>query len=143
MSNKIRHSGVVDSVEKECVHVRILQTSACAGCKIAGHCNASESKEKIVDVYDAQAAHRLRVGDAVVVCASTQVAARALLLGFGIPFLLLVGVVFVASLCTDDEALMALSGLCALIPYYLLLYVLKGHIREKLAFTLEDSSLNL
>ena len=47
MSNKIRHEGVIDSIDEGCVHVRILQTSACAACKVAGYCNAAEAKEKI------------------------------------------------------------------------------------------------
>ena len=51
MSNKIRHEGVIDSIDEGCVHVRILQTSACAACKVAGYCNAAEAKEKIVDVF--------------------------------------------------------------------------------------------
>ena len=46
MSNKIKHAGVVDGVEGECVRVRILQSSACSACKVAAHCNASETKEK-------------------------------------------------------------------------------------------------
>ena len=50
MNNRISHSGIVDSVVDGCVTVRILQTSAGAACKVASHCNASESKEKLVDV---------------------------------------------------------------------------------------------
>ena len=47
MSNKIKHNGVVDGVEDGCVRVRILQSSACSACKVAAHCNTSETKEKI------------------------------------------------------------------------------------------------
>ena len=64
MNNKIRHEGIIDSIERECVHVRILQTSACAACKVAGYCNAAEAKEKIVDVYHTDVSG-LKVGDAV------------------------------------------------------------------------------
>ena len=50
MSNKIKHNGVVDGVDENCVRVRILQSSACSACKVAAHCNASETKEKIIEV---------------------------------------------------------------------------------------------
>ena len=50
MSQKICHSGIVERIDDGCVHVRIVQTSACAACKVAGYCNAAESKEKIIDV---------------------------------------------------------------------------------------------
>ena len=117
--------------------VRILQTSACASCKVASHCNASESKEKIVDVLNVQDTDSLKVGDPVVVSASGDVAGRALLLGFGLPFLVLVTVLVLVLLLTGREGLAALSGLVALIPYYLVLWLFRDTIRQKLAFQLE------
>lgn len=117
--------------------VRILQTSACASCKVASHCNASESKEKIVDVLNVQDTASLKVGDPVVVSASGDVAGRALLLGFGLPFLVLVTVLVLVLLLTGREGLAALSGLGALIPYYLVLWLFRDTIRQKLAFQLE------
>ena len=117
--------------------VRILQTSACASCKVASYCNASESKEKIVDVLNVQDTASLKVGDPVVVSASGDVAGRALLLGFGLPFLVLVTVLVLVLLLTGREGLAALSGLVALIPYYLVLWLFRDTIRQKLAFQLE------
>ena len=73
MDTKISHSGIVESISDGCVQVRILQTSACAACKVAGHCHASESKEKIVDVLNVHDTNRLKVGDSVTVCASRDV----------------------------------------------------------------------
>ena len=78
MSNKIRHEGVIDSIDEGCVHVRILQTSACAACKVAGYCNAAEAKEKIVDVFCNPRERELLPGQSVTVSASGDVAARAL-----------------------------------------------------------------
>ena len=66
MSNRIRHEGIIDSIDEGCVHVRILQTSACAACKVAGYCNAAEAKEKIVDVFQTDAS-AMKVGDTVTV----------------------------------------------------------------------------
>ena len=122
MSNKIKHSGVIENILGDSVQVRIVQTSACAACKVAGYCNASESKEKLVDVYHADT-RNLRVGDVVTVTASTQVAAQALLLGFGLPFVVLVAVLIAVLLITGNEGAAALSGLGALIPYYAVLFL--------------------
>ena len=137
MSTKISHSGVIDSIEDGCVHVRIVQTAACAACKVAGYCNAAESKEKIVDVFCDVAAKRLTVGQPVVVSTSGSVAARALLWGFGLPFVVLVAVLVVVLLLTGNEALAALSGLAALVPYYLVLWLLRNRMREQLSFAIE------
>jgi sigma-E factor negative regulatory protein RseC len=136
MRSNISHSGVVESVEDGCVHVRIVQTSACAACKVAGYCNASESKEKVVDVYTADT-QRYSVGQAVTVMASRQVAAHALLLGFGLPFLVLVGVLVVVLQMTGNELWAALAGLLSLAPYYLLLYFFRNRLRDKLSFWIE------
>ena len=136
MSNKIKHSGVVENVVGDCVRVRIIQTSACAACKVAGHCNAAESKEKLIDVCCANSAAYTK-GQQVVVTASTEVAARALLLGFGLPFVVLVGVLFVVLQVGGNEALAALSGLAALVPYYVVLYLFRNRLREQLSFAIE------
>lgn len=136
MNQKIRHSGVIDSVEEGCVHVRIVQTSACAACKVAGYCNAAESKEKIVDVFCDSATH-YTVGQQVQVSTSGQVAAKALLWAFGVPFVVLMAVLVVVLLLTANEALAALSALAALVPYYLVLWLLRDKMREQLAFTIE------
>ena len=136
MSNKIKHSGVVENIVGDCVSVRIVQTSACAACKVASHCNAAESKEKLVDVRCTNSA-AYKKGQQVVVTASTEVAARALLLGFGLPFVVLVSVLFIVLQVSGNEALAALSGLAALLPYYVALYLFRNRIREQLSFAIE------
>lgn len=125
----------MDSVNEDCVKVRILQTSACAACKAAGFCNASESKEKLVDVYSFDGA--VKKGDTVVVAASTNVVGRALLLGFGLPFAVLMSALFLMMYFTHAEGLSALSALASLIPYYLVLYLLRNRIKRKMVFEIE------
>jgi len=137
MSTKISHSGIIEGIEGDCVKVRIVQTSACAACKVAGYCNAAESKEKIVDVLCGSAAKNLTVGQPVTVTTSGQVAAKALLWGFGLPFVVLVTVLVLVLWLTDHEGTAALSGLAALIPYYILLWLLRDRMREQLAFAIE------
>ena len=137
MGTKISHLGIVESISEECVQVRILQTSACAACKVAGHCHASESKEKIVDVLNVRDASRLKVGDSVIVSASRDVANRALLLGFGVPFLILVSVLFIMLKVVSDEGLAAITAILALMPYYGVLCLMRDRIQQKIAFSIE------
>ena len=135
MSTKISHSGIIESIDEKCIHVRIVQTSACAACKVASYCNAAESKEKIVDVY--KAAGNLKVGDAVTVTASSQIVTQALLYGFAYPFVLLVCVLAIVLWLTGNEATAGLSALGSLLPYYSLLYLLRNRHREQFAFDIE------
>lgn len=134
--NKISHSGIVESVADGCVKVRILQASACGACKVAGHCHAAESKEKIVEVFCRDTA-QYSTGQEVVVSTSGDVAARALLLGFGVPFLVLIVVLVLVLQVTGDEGLAALCALAALIPYYGVIYLMRERIRQQLTFYLE------
>ena len=112
-----------------CIKVQIVQTSACAACKVASHCNVAESKIKIVDVFTTDTAS-YQVGQEVIVWASKDVANRALLLGFGAPFLLLICVLMIALKLTSDEGLAALVALASLVPYYLALWAMKNRIQQ-------------
>lgn len=135
MSNKIKHSGIVEEIADGCMKVRIVQTSACAACKVASHCSASEKKEKVVDVYDFPSA--CKPGDTVTVVASSKVGMNAVLMGFAVPFLIMVFALYIVSRFTSDEPFMALVSIACLIPYYLLLYMFRDLIKEKFAFTVE------
>lgn len=136
MSNKIKHAGVVDGVEGECVRVRILQSSACSACKVAAHCNASETKEKIIDVMDADASHYQK-GDQVMVVADTAVGFRASLYGYLLPLILMVVTLVGVLAATHSEGWAALSALGILMPYYVFLFLMRNKLRNRLSFTLE------
>ena len=75
----VKHNGIVEEVGARYVKVRIVQSSACASCKIANHCTTSEMKVKTIDVYGVENASDYVKGQEVVVCASMDVARRPLL----------------------------------------------------------------
>lgn len=136
MSGIIRHEGVIDSIEERCVHVRILQGSACVSCKVAGYCNASEAKEKLVDVY-VDSTDGLKMGQNVTVATEGKVAARALLWAFAVPLLLMLTVLILTLLQTGDEGWAAIGALLSLIPYYGVLYLMRHRMRRQIAFYIE------
>lgn len=141
MSNKIKHNGIVDGVEEDCVRVRILQSSACSACKVAAHCNASETKEKIIEVQVADAV-KYQLGDSVVVVADTVVGFRASLYGYLLPLILMVVALVTVLKTTQSEGLAALSALGILIPYYIGLYLLRNKLQNKLCFSLAPAARN-
>ena len=139
MNEKIRHSGVIDSISGGVVRVRILQQSACSACRVSGYCHASEAKEKLVDV-NCDDASAYRVGQAVVVTASRQVAFRATLLGFIVPLIIIIVVLVVAIRVTGSEAVAALSALGALMLWYSLLWLLRSMISSQVSFQIEEEN---
>ena len=136
MADIIKHRGIVEKVEGAHVVVRIVQTSACAACSAKGLCNASESKEKQIDVFEAGASYR--IGEEVVLCGSTSMGMRAVFLAFGIPMLLLLFALFVSMQVTDGDALVSsLVTLFAVVPYYLVIYFMKDKLNRTFSFTIE------
>ena len=136
MADKIKHLGVVEKIDGSHVTVRIVQTSACSSCSAKGLCNASESKEKLIDVYHNQVS--CQIGEQVVVCGTTSMGMRAVLLAFGLPVLILLLALFVTMRITDGDALFsALVGLGTMVPYYLIIYVCKDKLNRTFSFTIE------
>ncbi len=145
--SEIRHDGIIESIDADGhIRVRITQMAACAGCKVAAHCNASEQKVKVVDVYEKLDAGRhqelqipsnaypYKVGDSVVVATSGAAARKALLLGFGLPLVLLLVVLAAMLAAGIDEGTSALAALAMLAPYYLVLWLCRERIAGKIAF---------
>lgn len=138
MSNKIRHAGVVETITEDCVRVRVTQTSACSACKLASHCSASEQKEKVIEIFDRRSIAGHKVGENVVVSTSMQVGMRAVMVGFIIPFVVLVATLVVVLQLTGNEGLAALSGILSLVPCYLAIWLLRDRLRRRFTFVIED-----
>lgn len=90
MKDLIRHSGVIQNIEGTHVSVQIVQAAACSGCKAKDLCSSSESKEKIIDVFDPLAPTRYEVGEKVEVCSALTAGKLAVRLAFGIPLVIIV-----------------------------------------------------
>ena len=136
MADIIKHRGIVEKIEGSHVVVRIVHTSACSACSAKGLCNASESKEKQIDVYEVNPSYR--IGEEVMLCGSTSMGMRAVLLAFGIPVLLLLAALFITMRVTDGDALLSsIVALLAVIPYYLVIYLMKDKLNKTFSFVIE------
>lgn len=138
MREKIEHQGVVESVEGEHVRVNILQVSACSGCKARSLCSTSESKEKIIDVYEQDAAQKYRPGEEVKVCGTLSMGKQAVRLAFGIPLILTAVWMLVAMVWLKLHELMAVGVLAVLLTvYFYILYIYKDRLAKHFAFWIE------
>ena len=136
MADVIRHDGVVDSIEGDCIHVRIVQASACAACGAKSLCSAAESKEKIIDVYSADTS-AYQVGQRVMVEGASSMGMKAVRLAFLFPLLLLVAAVAVVMWLTDgNEVIGAVAALVALAVYFLVLFACKKRLMTEFTFTI-------
>lgn len=138
MENVIRHDGIIEKMEHGHVLVRIMQSSACAECKVATHCNIAEQREKLIDVAVADAS-RWHVGQKVAVTTQLHMAGKALLLGFGLPLILMLMVLAVCMAAGCSEGLTAVFMLSALVPYYAVIGLLRSRISRTISFNIVDS----
>ena len=138
MNDKIKHRGTIKSIEGNHIQVTIVQTSACSTCAVATHCNAAESKEKIIDVYDVKTPADYQVGQDVTVWTFEKVGMNAVWMAFGIPFVLLVVFLFAAYRLWHEDLIAASAGIGALMVYYLILYFLRHQLGGKFAFHIES-----
>ncbi|WP_276893398.1 SoxR reducing system RseC family protein [Hallella bergensis] len=136
MNNTITHPGIIEQIEDGHLIVRIVQGSGCASCKMAGHCHASESTEKLVDIYNVDTT-KYHVGENIVITADMKTGYRAVAWGFGVPLLILTATIFGIWAVTANEAWAALAGLAALIPYYAFLYLIRNKFRNEFSFGVE------
>ena len=136
MADIIKHRGIVEKIDGSHIVVRIVQTSACSACSAKGLCNASESKEKQIDVYEANPSYQ--IGEEVMVCGTTSMGMRAVLLAFGVPLLILVLALGVSMKLTGEDALLS-SGIALLsvVPYYIAIYFCKNKLNRTFSFTIE------
>jgi len=130
----IRHQGIVENISDSHLKVRIVQTSACASCSVKGHCSSADTKEKLVDVFDMNAAS-YRPCDQVWVIGELSMGAMAVLLAFIFPFLVLIISLFVLMAIWNDELFAAIGSLGLLIPYYYILWLNKSRIGKKFMFS--------
>ena len=137
MAEVIKHDGVVDSIEGDCIHVRIVQASACAACGAKSLCSAAESKEKIVDVYGADT-NAYQVGQQVRVEGAATMGMKAVRIAFLFPLIMLVATIaLVMGLTDSNEALAALAALIALTLYFLVLFACKKRLMSNFSFAIK------
>lgn len=134
MESVIRHEGVVSGIPEGSVQVRIVQSSACSGCKASSICHvSSEQKERIIEVQGDRTPG-LQVGDRVVIAGSESQGMRAVILAFGIPVLLLVAVVIACLALHLPDSVAALLCLAAMVIYFGGLALFRTRLKGQFSF---------
>ncbi|MBR0045880.1 MAG: SoxR reducing system RseC family protein [Bacteroidaceae bacterium] len=136
--DKIEHQGVVESVEGDHVRVNILQVAACSECKARSLCSSSESKEKLIDVYEQNAAQKYRIGESVKVCGTLSMGKQAVRMAFSIPLLFTVVWMFAALVWLKLSELMSVGILVVILAvYFYIIYLNRDKMAKHFAFWIE------
>jgi|WetSurMetagenome_2_1015567.scaffolds.fasta_scaffold858264_1 sigma-E factor negative regulatory protein RseC len=137
MKTTVRHPGIVQEANGGIAIVKIERVAACAHCASGSSCGMGERAEFTLEAP--YSGFELRPGESVVVLSEESAGVKAVVLTYGIPSLLLVAGLAVASTVTSSEAAIGAIALAVLIPYYLALYLLRGRIGRAVSFKIEKS----
>ncbi len=129
----IRHAGIVDSVSGNIVRVKITAESACAQCHAKSACTSLDSKEKIIEIETTQS-HEYKTGEDVVVATDQHSGLKAVFWGYGLPFMMMIGVLLSVLLYSQNELLSGLSAIFSLVVYYSVLYFFNRFLTRSFRF---------
>jgi positive regulator of sigma E activity len=131
--NEIDHDGIVEEIVKNRLMVRIVTKSACVSCQVKNLCNPSEMQEKVfkIDVPDSDL---FSVGDRVKLAISERQGLLAVFLGYGIPFMLLLGGIIIGASAGLSELASAGLALGMAGLYYLILFFMQKKTMRRFTF---------
>ncbi len=130
----IRHKGVVERIDNQNVFVRIEQKSSCKDCHAASACLSADKKEKTIEVSDSSG--RFELHEEVVVSVRQSMGLFATVVAYVIPLLLVITCVVIGLYASGSEVIGGIVGLLVLVPYFLILYLLRDKIKKSFTFTL-------
>jgi sigma-E factor negative regulatory protein RseC len=135
----IEHQGVIEQINGNHITVKILQQSSCSDCHAKRACISADSKEKRIDIFDSS--NQFSVNETVIIEGKESIGYKAVLWAFVIPLIIVVIVLILTTLVWKfSELSSALSAIIALIPYYILLYLLRDKIAKILVFSIKKQT---
>ena len=120
MEEKVCKKGIVKKVEAGKVWVEIVVSSACGGCVAKNMCNISEKKNEIVEAENTMG-EEFALGETVQIQMQESKAHQAVVLGYLLPFIVLIVGLFGCYAITHIEWLSVLIAIGSTALYYVML----------------------
>ena len=136
-------SDACNDIEQEGKVIQITETSykiylyneACNTCKLKAMCPSSKVKFVEVDKGELE----LKKGERVKVSLEEKQGVNALVLSYVVPFFILLTVLIVVKVLTNNDGIAGLAALASLVPYYLVLHLLREKIDQKFKLTVKKT----
>ncbi len=132
----IKHKGFVKEVGENSLIVNIVNQSACSTCHAQGACTVADFQDKEIEISHFTKGYA--PGQEVTVVFRESQGFTALFYGYILPFLLVLAVLIIMTLVSDNELLGGLLALAVLIPYYITLYFFRHLLKKVFKFELEE-----
>jgi sigma-E factor negative regulatory protein RseC len=141
MSNSkdtISHPGIVARIGDDNIQVKIMSVSACSACHAKGACSMAEMQEKTIEVKR-NSRENYSVGDQVTIILQKSLGTKAVLLAYIVPLFILVLSLAILTSLSLNEGLAAMISIGLMVPYYLILYLLKDRLKKSFDFKIQSN----
>ena len=137
MKNEIKHKAKVLEMTPDFTTVEIVVSSACAECHAKGLCGMSEEEQKVVSLpTDPYATYN--VGDEVELYTKMTMGMKAVWISYVIPLVVLMILILslsnVFATSEHKEVIAGLGALAGVVVYYLVVWLLRGKLKNEFVF---------
>lgn len=137
MSNVIKHSGRIISINENYIDVAIIDKSLCSECHASGICSASDQKIKTINIKNRFPVNSFSVGEVVDVVMRVSLGFKAVMLSYVIPLIIMLFLLLSLPSVKVNQLLSGVISLIAIAFYFLGLYCFRKKISGFFEFTIE------
>jgi sigma-E factor negative regulatory protein RseC len=130
----ICHQGKVKEIRDHFLFVEIERSAACASCHAKGACLASQRKDEIVPVFTNEP-NIYQVGEIVQVSIKKSLGAKAIVIAYLCPFLVLAIGLFLTYYITKNELLSIGVSFAATALYFLFIKKMDNKLKKQFTFS--------
>lgn len=129
----ICRDGIVRKIEDGCLLVEITISSACGQCRAKSICMPSERKQELIEAQNPYN-QTFTIGEVVTLNLQSSAGRKAVVLGYLMPFVVLLASFLLTFLLTDKEWIPVLVSLACTFLYFVVLYRFKKRMDEQFTF---------
>lgn len=133
--DELSHQGTITNLDDQNYYVSIVSKSACSSCHSRGFCSVSEMQEKII-VISRVPGNLYKIGDNVVVIMNKTMGTKAVIMGYLVPFIVLLATLIVTFSMTGNEGVAGIMSLAIVAIYFAVLYLFRDRFRKTFRFTI-------
>ncbi len=130
------HSGIISKINGDAVTVTLEQNVHCESCRVKAACGISESNTKEIEIVNSS--ESFKINENVNVVLKKALGLKAVFWAYVFPFLIMFfSLIIASSFLKEWQA--GLISILVLIPYYLILYLLKNTFKKALEISISKT----
>ena len=134
----ITHKGIVKEVRDHSVLVSIDSETSCSACHSKGSCLVADTARKDIEIFSP--GKEYETGSEVTVMLKETMGFKAVLLGYLLPFIVLMAALFTGTALSGNELTGGLVALFFVGMYYITLFFFRHHLKKVFKFELQENS---